>query len=172
MSVTAAGQGILVDRRCANAQRLARALAEFTPANSTAGRRDAAAGAAGGAAVTPAVDRHRRRGAPTATSGSRCPTPRWACFMATLDGSIVIIALPAIFRGIGLDPLAPGNISYLLWMILGYLLVHGGARGRARPARRHLRPGPHLQPGLRRLHASPRWPLSLDPFTAAPARCG
>ena len=31
--------------------------------------------------------------------------------------------MPAIFRGIGLDPLAPGNIGYLLWMILGYLLV-------------------------------------------------
>jgi hypothetical protein len=43
-------------------------------------------------------------------------------FMAVLDGSIVIIALPAIFRGIRLDPLAPGNISYLLWMIMGYLL--------------------------------------------------
>jgi MFS family permease len=43
--------------------------------------------------------------------------------MATLDGSIVIIALPAIFRGIHLDPLAPGNIAYLLWMVLGYLLV-------------------------------------------------
>ncbi|HEX4471626.1 MAG TPA: MFS transporter [Nocardioides sp.] len=43
--------------------------------------------------------------------------------IATLDGSIVIIAMPAIFRGIGLDPLAPGNIGYLLWMILGYLLV-------------------------------------------------
>ncbi|MFF4142381.1 MFS transporter [Streptomyces sp. NPDC001698] len=40
-----------------------------------------------------------------------------------MDASIVIISLPAIFRGIGLDPLAPGNISYLLWMILGYLLV-------------------------------------------------
>ena len=46
-----------------------------------------------------------------------------AMFMATLDGSIVIIALPAIFRGIHLDPLAPGNISYLLWMIMGYRLV-------------------------------------------------
>ncbi|MFC1403877.1 MULTISPECIES: MFS transporter [Streptacidiphilus] len=43
--------------------------------------------------------------------------------MATLDASIVIIAMPAIFRGIGLDPLAPGNISYLLWLIMGYLLV-------------------------------------------------
>jgi MFS family permease len=43
--------------------------------------------------------------------------------MSALDGTIVIIALPAIFRGIGLDPLAPGNIGYLLWMILGYLLV-------------------------------------------------
>jgi len=44
-------------------------------------------------------------------------------FMATLDGSIVIIALPAIFRGIHLDPLGSGNISYLLWMIMGYRLV-------------------------------------------------
>jgi MFS family permease len=43
--------------------------------------------------------------------------------IASLDASIVIISLPAIFRGIGLDPLAPGNIGYLLWMILGYLLV-------------------------------------------------
>ncbi|MEA2616099.1 MAG: hypothetical protein QOE72_1882 [Chloroflexota bacterium] len=43
--------------------------------------------------------------------------------IATVDSSIVIISLPAIFRGIGLDPLAPGNIGYLLWMILGYMLV-------------------------------------------------
>ena len=43
--------------------------------------------------------------------------------MAAIDGSIVIISLPAIFRGIGLDPLAPANIGYLLWMIIGYLLV-------------------------------------------------
>ncbi len=43
--------------------------------------------------------------------------------MAVLDGSIVIISLPAIFRGIGLNPLAPGNIGFLLWMIMGYLLV-------------------------------------------------
>jgi MFS family permease len=46
-----------------------------------------------------------------------------AVFMSALDGSIVIIALPAIFRGIHLDPLAAGNISYLLWMIMGYRLV-------------------------------------------------
>ena len=43
--------------------------------------------------------------------------------IATLDISVVIISMPAIFRGIGLDPLAPANIGYLLWMILGYLLV-------------------------------------------------
>nr|WP_323747578.1 MFS transporter [Catenulispora rubra] len=43
--------------------------------------------------------------------------------ISAVDSSIVIISLPAIFRGIGLDPLAPGNIGYLLWMILGYLLV-------------------------------------------------
>jgi MFS family permease len=43
--------------------------------------------------------------------------------MATIDASIVIISMPAIFRGIHLNPTAPGNISYLLWMIIGYLLV-------------------------------------------------
>jgi MFS family permease len=44
--------------------------------------------------------------------------------MSTINSSIVLISLPAIFRGIGLDPLAAGNVSYLLWMIMGYLLVN------------------------------------------------
>jgi MFS family permease len=43
--------------------------------------------------------------------------------LATINSSIVIISLPAIFRGIGLDPLRPGNVSYLLWIIMGFLLV-------------------------------------------------
>ncbi len=46
-----------------------------------------------------------------------------AVFMSSLDGSIVLISLPAIFTGIKLDPLAPANIVYLLWMIMGYRLV-------------------------------------------------
>ena len=41
--------------------------------------------------------------------------------VATINSSIVIISLPAIFRGIGLNPLRPGNVSYLLWMLMGYL---------------------------------------------------
>jgi MFS family permease len=43
--------------------------------------------------------------------------------LATLDASITIIAMPDIFRGIHLDPLVPANSFYLLWMILGYLVV-------------------------------------------------
>ena len=43
--------------------------------------------------------------------------------MATIDGSITLIALPDTFRGIGLDPLQPDNSFYLLWMILGFLIV-------------------------------------------------
>jgi len=46
-----------------------------------------------------------------------------AVFMSSLDGSIVLISLPAIFTGIHLDPLAPSNIAFLLWMIMGYRLV-------------------------------------------------
>src|SRR5690242_4413929 len=41
----------------------------------------------------------------------------------TIDGSIVMIAMPDIFRGIHLDPLIPSNSFYLLWMILGYMVV-------------------------------------------------
>ncbi len=43
--------------------------------------------------------------------------------MAAIDGSALIIALPAIFRGIHLNPLDPSNFSYLLWVLMGYLLV-------------------------------------------------
>ena len=46
-----------------------------------------------------------------------------AVLLATLDGSITIIAMPDIFRGIKLNPLQSGNSFYLLWMVLGYLVV-------------------------------------------------
>jgi MFS family permease len=46
-----------------------------------------------------------------------------AVLLATLDGSITIIAMPAIFRGVHLNPLHSGNSFYLLWMVLGYLIV-------------------------------------------------
>ena len=43
--------------------------------------------------------------------------------MVVINGSITIIALPAIFRGIRLNPLAPGNSSYFLWVLMGFLLI-------------------------------------------------
>src|ERR1700683_1300615 len=43
--------------------------------------------------------------------------------MATIDASIMLIALPDIFRGIKLNPLLPSNSFYLLWMILSFLIV-------------------------------------------------
>ncbi|HXD60220.1 MAG TPA: hypothetical protein VN606_19990, partial [Thermoleophilaceae bacterium] len=43
--------------------------------------------------------------------------------LATLDLSITLIAMPDIFRGIHLDPLVPSNSLFLLWMILGYMVV-------------------------------------------------
>src|SRR5437764_4520176 len=59
------------------------------------------------------------------------PGYKWAALMittlgmlmATVDASIMLIALPDIFRGIHLDPLQPGNSFYLLWMILSFLVV-------------------------------------------------
>ncbi len=43
--------------------------------------------------------------------------------LATIDSSIMLIAMPAIFHGIHLDPLQKNNSFYLLWMILGYPMV-------------------------------------------------
>ena len=43
--------------------------------------------------------------------------------LATINGSIVMISLPAIFDGIRLNPLDSGNVSYLLWMLMGYMLI-------------------------------------------------
>jgi MFS family permease len=43
--------------------------------------------------------------------------------LATINQSILLIALPDIFRGVGVDPLATGNTSLLLWLIMGYLVV-------------------------------------------------
>jgi MFS family permease len=43
--------------------------------------------------------------------------------MATINSSIVIISLPAIFRGIKLNPLEASNVSYLLWIIMGFLVA-------------------------------------------------
>jgi MFS family permease len=45
--------------------------------------------------------------------------------MATINSSIMLIALPDIFRGIGINPLAPGNTTILLWMMMGFLVVTG-----------------------------------------------
>ncbi len=43
--------------------------------------------------------------------------------LAMINSSILLIALPNIFRGIGIDPLQPGNTSYLLWLLLSFLVV-------------------------------------------------
>ena len=43
--------------------------------------------------------------------------------LAMINSSILLIALPNIFRGIGIDPLEPGNTGYLLWLLLGFLVV-------------------------------------------------
>ena len=43
--------------------------------------------------------------------------------LATINGSILLIALPNIFRGIHLNPLSPSNTPYFLWILTGFLLV-------------------------------------------------
>src|ERR1700684_3978018 len=43
--------------------------------------------------------------------------------MVTINQSILLISLPALFRGIKLNPLVPGNTSYFLWVFMGFTLV-------------------------------------------------
>jgi len=70
-------------------------------------------------------------GKATGTSWTPGPHYKWIALsnttlgvlMATINQSIVLIALPDIFRGIGLNPLSPGNTSYLLWMFMGFMVV-------------------------------------------------
>ncbi|HJY01117.1 MAG TPA: MFS transporter [Streptosporangiaceae bacterium] len=73
--------------------------------------------------------------APTATINAAQPAvgPRYkwialsnttlGVLMATINSSIMLIALPNIFRGIGINPLQPGNTTILLWLMMGFLVV-------------------------------------------------
>jgi MFS family permease len=70
-------------------------------------------------------------GAPAHAGHAPGPRYKWIALsnttlgvlMATINQSIVLIALPDVFRGIGLNPLSPGNTSYLLWMFMGFMVV-------------------------------------------------
>lgn len=53
-------------------------------------------------------------------------TPPLGVLLASINASILLIALPDIFRGVGINPLAPGNTSLLLWLIMGYMVVGWG----------------------------------------------
>jgi MFS family permease len=77
---------------------------------------------------SPVRERQRQERAQAATAR---PRYKWVVLsnttlgvlMATVNMSILLIALPDIFRGIGIDPLQPGNTSLLLWLMMGYLVV-------------------------------------------------
>jgi MFS family permease len=74
----------------------------------------------------------RLNGAVLAPAGTGHPSRyRWVALstvtlgtlMVFINQSITLIALPAIFRGIGLNPLKPANTSYMLWMLMGFMVV-------------------------------------------------
>lgn len=43
--------------------------------------------------------------------------------MASINGTIILISLPAVFRGLKIDPFLPGSFEYLLWILMGYMIV-------------------------------------------------
>ena len=67
------------------------------------------------------TERERRRGAHYKWFALSNTT--LGMLMVTINQSILLIALPDIFRGIHLNPLSPANTSYFLWMLMGFLLV-------------------------------------------------
>src|SRR5882724_11579987 len=87
---------------------------------------EAVAEAATGTAVP-----HQRGFRGALTAGPDHPHYKWVALsnttlgmlLATINASIVLISLPAIFNGVRLNPLGAGNVSYLLWMLMGYMLV-------------------------------------------------
>src|SRR6195952_3643203 len=79
----------------------------------------------------PGRSRGTERHGMTTTETSRSVHYKWIALsnttigilMATINSSILLIALPDIIRGIKLNPLAPGNTSYFLWILMGFMLV-------------------------------------------------
>jgi MFS family permease len=77
--------------------------------------------------------RHLRRDRAHARAERDTSSPRYkwvvlsnttlGVLIATINSSILLIALPDIFRGIDINPLEPGNTSLLLWLIMGYMVV-------------------------------------------------
>ena len=87
----------------------------------TNGTRPGAVATGQAPAITPA----------TSPVGSERSRYRWVALstvtlgtlMVFINQSIVLISLPDIFRGISLDPLTPGNTGYMLWMLMGFMVV-------------------------------------------------
>jgi MFS family permease len=110
-----------------------RSASNGSPADGSSGNGSAGNGAAANGAEANGAEANgaEANGAQPSGRGLRGGHYKWTALSnttlgilaATVNASIVIIALPAIFRGIHLNPLTPGNISYLLWMLMGYLVV-------------------------------------------------
>ena len=68
---------------------------------------------------------------PAAAPGSHGVHYKWIALsnttlgilMVTINQSILLISLPALFRGISLNPLVPSNTGYFLWVFMGFVLV-------------------------------------------------
>jgi MFS family permease len=77
--------------------------------------------------MTTSTQTHRRAGQPNELGSNykwiALSNTTLGVLMVTINQSIVLIALPDIFGGIRLNPLDSGNTSYLLWMMMGFLVV-------------------------------------------------
>jgi MFS family permease len=82
-------------------------------------------------ATAPASARRAQRRQTRASADTASPRYKWIALsnttlgvlIATINSSILLIALPDIFKGVQVNPLAPANTSLLLWLIMGYLVV-------------------------------------------------
>ncbi len=82
-------------------------------------------------ATTELEDEKALRASPTGVAARQSDGYKWivlsnttiGMLVASINGSIMMISLPAIFRGIALNPMAPGNSGFLLWILMGYMMV-------------------------------------------------
>lgn len=84
-------------------------------------------------ALHPAIAGDSIAGAAAQRAGRSTDDPRYkwtvlvnttlGTLMATINSSILLVSLPPIFRGLGVDPLAPSESVYLLWTLMGYMVI-------------------------------------------------
>jgi len=70
-----------------------------------------------------AKERDKKRREPVPYKWIALSNTTLGVLMASINGNIILISLPAIFNGMGMNPLSSDGASYMLWMLMGFSVV-------------------------------------------------